>query len=95
MSFLAAVGIITWQELRQFHRAPRPERFLYVAVVWGLLGVVSEVGGDDIAAVFSVGLVLTLLYSYYNNTPAVKATQANPVQQNQTQAEAHANQIGA
>lgn len=92
MTFLAAVGLITWQELRLYARAPRPERYVYAALVWALLGIVSEMGGDDIAAAFSVGLVLTLVYQFYRDKGSIAATQENRVQQNQ--AVRHATEIG-
>jgi hypothetical protein len=94
VTFLVAVAMVTWSELKVNHRIPQPQRFVFAGVVWGVLGVVSELGGPELAAVFGLGMVLVLTYQLYNGgglaatRPATAqektvnpATQAAPAQQ--------------
>jgi len=66
ITFLAAVGMVAWDEVKVEQRFPKPARFMYVAVIWAVLGIVAEMGADNVAAAFGVGLVLVLAYQHYN-----------------------------
>lgn len=61
-TFLVAVALIAWTEMRYEQRVPRPERFVFVGLVWATLGIISDLVSPELAALFGVGLVLTLLY---------------------------------
>jgi hypothetical protein len=67
VSFIAAIGLITWDELKNRQRVPHPERYVSAVIVWFILGLVAELGAPELAGLFGIGLVLTLYYSYYNN----------------------------
>jgi hypothetical protein len=54
--------------------------------VWAILGIVSEIGASDIAALFGFGLLLSMLYTYYQGkpnplTPAATGGSTAPVTQ--------------
>lgn len=68
-SFLVAIGLITWNEIKVFKEVPKPERYVGVGVVYGLLGIVASIGDYATAAVFGWAMVVALLYH-----PAGKAT---------------------
>jgi hypothetical protein len=67
-TFVSAVAIITWDELKNKQRFPHPEVYVHAAVVWAILGVVSDLGAPDIAALFGLGLLLSMLYIYVKPT---------------------------
>lgn len=75
LTFLVAVAIIAWDEIKVAQRFPMPKRFVYAAVVWGILGVIAELGADDVAAAFGVGMVLVLAYQHYKAPAAVPPDQ--------------------
>lgn len=64
-TFLAAIAIRAWDELKYEQRMPKPEVFWHIAVVWGVLGLISELGADDLAALFGLGYLLMLMYRFY------------------------------
>lgn len=66
-TFLIAVGMVTWDEVKNLHRVPFPARYLYIGIVWAVLGLISELGAPEIGAVFGVGLVVAMAYSFYTN----------------------------
>jgi hypothetical protein len=47
---------------------------VYAGIVWGILGVVAEVGAPELAAAFGVGFLLALGYNYFTKTGAFKST---------------------
>lgn len=69
-TFFAAVSVITWDELKHQQRFPHPEVYVYVALVWAILGIVGELGAADLAALFGLGIFLTMLYTYVVPTPS-------------------------
>lgn len=66
VTFILAMGILTWDELKNHQRIPQPQKYVHAGVVWAILGFVAEFGAPEVAAIFGVGLVLAMTYSYYN-----------------------------
>jgi len=80
-TYFAAISIITWDEIKNQQQIPHPQKFIYATVVWAVLGAVSELGLDDLAALFGLGLVLTMLYRFYrapSSPPLGPADDASP-----------------
>lgn len=78
-TFIAAIGIISWDELKHKQRVPHPEVYIHAAVVWAILGIISELGVPELAAIFGLGLVLSMLYIYFKAVPPpVSATGPTP-----------------
>lgn len=72
VSFLAAIGIVTWHEIKTLQRIPHPATYVHAAVVWAILGIVSDLGAPELAAVFGAGLVLSMVYRFYTTgTPSL------------------------
>lgn len=61
-TFGLAVALIAWHEMKYEQRVPRPERFVFAALVWAVLGVISDLFSPELATLFGIGIVLTLLY---------------------------------
>lgn len=70
LTVIAAIGIIVHQAMWVNKELPKPQKFMWVAVVWGVLALLAETGAGSIAAAFAVGLVLAMAYSFY--TPYTK-----------------------
>jgi len=65
-AFIAAMGIVTWQELKSSANDspigwPRPSRYLGVAIVYAMLGFLAEILSGELAAVLGVGMLFGLL----------------------------------
>lgn len=65
-TFFAALGIITFDEVAKLKRWPHPDRYGRAIIIWAILGLISDLGAPQLATIFAAGLVLTLLYQYYN-----------------------------
>lgn len=61
-TFVIGIGIITWDEVKNQQRVPHPERYMYVALVWGVLGIIGELGAPELAALIGLGYIITLIY---------------------------------
>lgn len=61
--FILSLGVVTWDEIREQKRVPKPERYVRVGIVYVMLGVVALLGAPELAAAFGAGVVLMLLYS--------------------------------
>lgn len=68
-SFLIAVIMVTWSEIRDYKRVPTPQRYVGAGVAYGLLGVTAPFITFELAGLFGVGLLLTLLYQHYKTPP--------------------------
>jgi hypothetical protein len=68
VTLMVAVAILVWDEIHTKMRVPHPERFINAALVWGVLGVMAELGAPEIATLLGAGLVLTMLYTYITGT---------------------------
>lgn len=77
-TFLIAVAMNAWDEMKVKQRVPQPQRFVYIAVVWGVLGIVAEMGAPDLAAVFGAGMVLALAYTHFNASQTAPNVGVNP-----------------
>lgn len=64
-SFLFALGILTWQEVHKNNRTPHPDVYMHAVLVWAVLGVISDLGVPEIAAVFGIGLALSMAYTSF------------------------------
>lgn len=67
-TFLGAVAILTWDEIHTKQRVPHPEVYVHAAVVWAILGVAADLGIPELAGIFSIGLLLAMLYVYFQAT---------------------------
>ena len=56
----AAAGIETYLEIRAGHFPPRPFRFVGVALVYGLLGMLSHLSAS-LAGVLGLGMLIALI----------------------------------
>lgn len=65
VSFILAILFLAVHEIVQLQRVPRPQAFMHAVWVWGVLGIVSELGLPEIAAVFSFGVVIAMAYTYF------------------------------
>jgi hypothetical protein len=86
-TYIIALSIITWDEVKNFQRVPQPKRYLYATLVWAVLGFLADMGLDSIAVLFGVGLVLSMAYSQYANGNPLVAPNENrlPSDVNQNQ----------
>ena len=64
-TYVAAIAIVTWREVKLYQRTPEPKHYVRVAIVWGILGVVAELGVPELAALFGFGFVLAMMYDFY------------------------------
>lgn len=55
-----AIAMQVYDQVFNQFKVPEPKRFIAVAVVWALLGIVAELGAYPIAAAFAIGLVVML-----------------------------------
>ena len=67
ITFIIAIGILTWDEIKNQQRVPVPTKYVHAAVVWGILGIIADFGAPEVASVFGLGLVLAMAYGYYNS----------------------------
>lgn len=76
ISFMLAIVVATYTfEVRTYaakvpgwkNYLPPPFLFTYVVVIWAILGVVADMGGDALAAAFGFGLVLAMFYTAVNS----------------------------
>lgn len=61
-TFLVAVALLTWNEMKVNKVMPRPQRYVGAGVIWALLALLSPVLTYSLSGMFSVGVVLMLLY---------------------------------
>lgn len=73
-TFISACAILAWDELKTKQRFPHPDVFVRAAIVWSVLGIISELGVPELAALFGLGFVLSMLYVY------VKPTTGAPIE---------------
>ena len=66
-TWLLALSIIGWDEIKRNNRVPQPQRFIAAGVVWAILGVVADFGAPEIATILGIGFILSMLYTYYNS----------------------------
>ena len=66
-TFIAAIGILAWDEVNIEKRVPMPSKFVYAGIVWGVLGIVAELGAPEIAFIFAVGILLSMGYVYFQS----------------------------
>ncbi len=69
-TFIIAVAFLTWQEIKN-KTVPRPARYVGAGVIWGLLGLLGPVLTYPVASMFSIAMLLVLLYQTLNTTPQV------------------------
>jgi len=77
-TFLAAVGVVTWDEIKRMQRVPHPEKYVHAAVVWAILGIVADLGAPEIAALFGFGMVLSMLYRFYATRSSEQTGDVSP-----------------
>jgi len=73
ITFMFAIGMVTWTEIHVNKTAPRPSRFVGAGMVWGILGLIAPLISYQVVAMFGIGMDLALLYNYYqgvNSTPS-------------------------
>lgn len=64
-TFIFAIGIITWTEMKKYHQVPRPSRYVGASLTWGLLALGAPILTYPFVSVFSLGLLLMLITSYF------------------------------
>jgi hypothetical protein len=64
-TFVAAVAMVTWIEVKRNHTVPRPQRYVSAGLLWGILGISSPVLTYSLTGLFGVGILLTLMYTYF------------------------------
>lgn len=64
VTLIAAIGLVAYSAIAKKHEVPQPQYFVWIAIVWSILGLVSDLGAPQIATVFSFGLVFAMAYSY-------------------------------
>lgn len=69
-TFIAAMAMVTWSEVKDYKRTPQPARYVGAGVVYGLLGILAPFISFELAGLFGIGLLLTLLYQHYKSPPA-------------------------
>lgn len=80
MSFLLALTIVTYSDVyKRLHGVdksqawnammilPKPRLYVYVAIVWGVLGILAETGAAEVATLFGFGLCAAMFYSAVNS----------------------------
>jgi len=66
-TYLAAFAMLAWDEINVEQRVPHPAKFVYASIVWGVLGIVAELGAPELAFVFSIGILLSMAYVYFQS----------------------------
>lgn len=69
-SFFGTIAVVVWQEIH-FGHAPRPQRFVSAGLLYGILGVAAPILSYPLASLFGVGIFLTMLYAYYDQSSVV------------------------
>lgn len=64
--FFLTCAIITWTDIHKFGQVPRPQRYVSASVVYGMLGIGATFLTWPFTSLLGVGVVLSLLYSYYD-----------------------------
>jgi hypothetical protein len=77
-SFVFAIIIAAWSEIKEFKRPPQPKRFVGAGVAYGLLGLIAPIISIELAGLFGVGLLLTLLYQHVPHSTAEAPKESNP-----------------
>lgn len=72
-TFWIAVAMVTWDEYRKANFPPQPQRFMWVVVVWSVLGLVANAGAPQIASVFGFGILLAMGYRYLSQPSSPSA----------------------
>ena len=63
LAFLAALGMVGYDEIvTQGHLPPYPQRFMFVGMVYVMLGFLDAAGLGALAGIFGWGVVLALGY---------------------------------
>lgn len=78
VTYFAALAIITWDELKHKQRIPHPENYVRAGIVWAILGVVAEIGAPEVAGIFGLGLVVAMLYVYFQSAQSTVGGAENP-----------------
>lgn len=73
-TFFIAINLITFSELKKYHEVPRPARYVGSSLTWGILALISPVTGYGFTSVFSLGLLLMLITSYFEPGNALVTT---------------------
>lgn len=85
-TFLAAFAIITYHEVVNLKRFPFPGGYGKLIIVWVVLSLIEDITNDSgIGAVFAVGLVMAMAYTFFTSSKPLlgdPATQASPVIEN-------------
>lgn len=78
VAFIGSVAVISWQEIKDFHRVPIPSRFVGAGVAFGILAMSEPVIGK-LSSTLAWGLLLGLLYEQ-NQHKTIKAVPPPGVQ---------------
>lgn len=66
-AWMAEAGIVTWRAFHRDHRPPLPSEYIATFVIFGALGLLTEVpNGSAPAAAIGWGLVLATGLSYFD-----------------------------
>lgn len=63
-TLMIAVALVAWDSHQAGEFAPRPQRFVWIAAVWSVLGLIAQVASPQIAGALAVGILLMMAYSY-------------------------------
>lgn len=70
-AWLITGGFITWQEITVCHDWPWPPRYIFAALTYGVLDLLSTVVGD-VAGVVAIGMTLSFIIQTFTPKGAGK-----------------------
>lgn len=81
ISFLLAITIATYTDMYKRLRdiksgetgvnamtiLPKPRIYVYIAIIWAILGIANDLGASEVASMFGFGLCFAMFYTAVNN----------------------------
>lgn len=77
LTFILAIALVIWDELKNNHRVPVPKRFVGATLIWGTLGLVGPLITYPLAAVLALGFLVALYYQHWKIGPSQDNGSAN------------------
>lgn len=82
-SFLAVLALITYRDFRHpdptwpLGPVPPPYRYTYAAVIFGILGFVSDIWSEQVATVVASGVLIGTIYAVVSGKSATAGLTSN------------------
>lgn len=82
-SFVAVLALITYRDFRHpdptwpLGPVPPPYRYAYAAVVFGIIGFVSDIWSEQVATVVASGVLIGTIYAVISGKSAVAGLASN------------------